>query len=291
MRICLRCRAALGEAGWRCAACGYEPVQVAGFPAFAPELAGADEGYDSAYYAELYALEARNYWFRARNALLTWTLRRYFPGARNFLEIGCGTGFVLAGIAAAAPQLGLHASEVSSGGLPYAASRTPGAEFLQMDARAIPYREHFDVIGLFDVLEHIEDDAQVLAETRRALRPGGGVLITVPQHRFLWSSYDELAHHVRRYQARELMDKLAAAGFRKVMMTSFVSLLLPLMALSRLLRRARSGPIDVLAELRVGRMINWALESVLALERGMIRLGVRFPAGGSLLLAAERVEP
>lgn len=291
MRICLRCRAAVGEAGWRCAACGYEPVQVAGFPAFAPELAGADEGYDSAYYAELYTLEAGNYWFRARNALLIWALRKYFPQARNFFEIGCGTGFVLAGIAAAAPRLALHASEVSSGGLPYAASRTPAAEFLQMDARAIPYREHFDVIGLFDVLEHIEDDAQVLAETRRALRPGGGVLITVPQHRFLWSGYDELAHHVRRYQARELMDKLAAAGFRKVMMTSFVSLLLPLMALSRLLRRARSGKIDALAELRVGSLVNRALESVLAFERALIKVGARFPAGGSLLLAAERIEP
>ena len=291
MRICLRCRAAVGETGWRCAACGYEPVQVAGFPAFAPELAGADEGYDSAYYAELYALEARNYWFRARNALLIWALRRYFPHARNFLEIGCGTGFVLAGIAAAAPQLELHASEVSSGGLPYAASRTPAAAFLQMDARAIPYREQFDVIGLFDVLEHIEDDAQVLTETRRALRPGGGVLITVPQHRFLWSSYDELAHHVRRYQARELMERIAAAGFRKVMMTSFVSLLLPLMALSRMLRGARSGKMDALAELRVGSLVNWVLETVLAVERGLIKGGVRFPAGGSLLLVAQRVEP
>ena len=75
------------------------------------------------------------------------------------------------------------------------------------------------------------------------------------------------------------------------MMTSFVSLLLPLMALSRMLRRAHGGQMDVLAELRVGRIVNWTLETVLALERGVIRLGVRFPAGGSLLLAAERVEP
>jgi len=291
LRICLRCRAALEAAGWRCKACGYEPSRIAGFPAFAPELAHGDEGFESTYFAGLYALESRNYWFRARNALVTWALRKYFPHAASFLEIGCGTGFVLAGIAAASPQLALHASEISSSGLPFAASRAPRAEFMQMDARAIPYRDHFDVIGLFDVLEHIEDDARVLAEAQNALRPGGGVLVTVPQHRFLWSRFDEHAHHVRRYDARELRDKIAAAGFTILMMTSFVSLLLPLMVLSRKAGAQRAAHFDVLAELRVGRATNSLLAGVLAFERGMIQAGVRFPAGGSLLLVARRIQP
>ena len=288
MRICLRCEAALGEAGWRCRACGYQPALVAGFPAFAPESAAGNAGYDGAFYGELYALEARNYWFRARNALLVWALRRHFPAARNFLEIGCGTGFVLAGIARAMPQLAIHASEISSSGLPYAASRVPRAEFFQMDARAIPYAEHFDVIGLFDVLEHIEDDQRVLGQAHRALRGSGGLVVTVPQHRFLWSRYDEHAHHVRRYSARELRDKVRQAGFRVVRMTSFVSLLLPLMMASRLMRRARGADYDVLSELRVGRVANFLLEAVLTLERALIAIGVRFPAGGSLLLIAQR---
>jgi SAM-dependent methyltransferase len=288
LRICLRCEAALGEDGWRCGACGYEPPLLAGFPAFAPEFAASNEGYDAAYYGGLYALEARNYWFRARNALLTWALTRYFPAGRSFLEIGCGTGFVLAGIAGAMPQLALHASEISSSGLPYAAARVPRAEFFQMDARAIPYAGHFDIIGLFDVLEHIEEDARVLAQAHRALRPGGGLMITVPQHRFLWSQYDEHAHHVRRYGARELRDKLLQAGFRIVMMTSFVSLLLPLMMASRFMRRMPRVDYDVLAELRVGRVANCLLAAVLTLERALITIGVRFPAGGSLLAIARR---
>ncbi len=288
MKICLRCQAALGEDGWRCRACGYQPPLIAGFPAFAPELAASNEGYDAAYYGDLYALEARNYWFRARNALLTWALRKHFPATHAFLEIGCGTGFVLAGIASAMPQLALHASEISSGGLPYAAQRVPRAELFQMDARAIPYAEHFDVIGLFDVLEHIEDDVLVLAQTRRAMRHGGGLMITVPQHQFLWSQVDEHAHHVRRYGALELKRKVLHAGFRMVMMTSFVSLVLPLMMLSRFMRRTPTADFDVLAELRVGRSANFLLESVLALERALIRIGARFPAGGSLLLIAQR---
>jgi SAM-dependent methyltransferase len=205
-----------------------------------------------------------------------------------YLEIGCGTGYVLAGIANAMPQFAMHASEVSSSGLPFAAQRVPQAALFQMDARAIPFAAHFDCIGLFDVLEHIEDDAAVLAQVHGALRDGGGLIITVPQHRFLWSIYDEHAHHVRRYAASELRAKVLQAGFRIVMMTSFVSLLLPLMLLSRRMQRKSSAGYDVLAELRVGRLTNFLLESALAIERGLIRLGIRFPAGGSLLLVAQR---
>ena len=288
MKVCLRCAANFEHAGWNCNACGYAPPLIGGFPAFAPELATGHQGYDPAYFAHLYSLETHNYWFRARNALLTWALRKYFRTARMFLEIGCGTGFVLAGVARAMPQLTVHASEVSSSGLPFAAQRAPRAELFQMDARAIPFAEHFDVIGLFDVLEHIEEDAAVLAQAHRALRCGGGLVITVPQHPFLWSQYDEHAHHVRRYAARELRAKVLQAGFRVVMMTSFVSLLLPLMMLSRRRQRRPAADYDVLADLRVGGITNFVLESILAIERALIRIGIRFPAGGSLLLVARR---
>jgi SAM-dependent methyltransferase len=288
LKVCLRCQANFEHAGWRCEACGFEPPLEAGFPAFAPELAAGNAGYDDSYFAQLYELEARNYWFRARNALVVWAMRKYFETARVFLEIGCGTGYVLDGISRAMPQLAVHASEVSSSGLPFAAQRVPRAALMQMDARAIPFAAHFDVIGLFDVLEHIEEDVAVLAEAHRALRDGGGLIITVPQHRFLWSVYDEHAHHVRRYAAPELRAKVLQAGFRVVMMTSFVSLLLPLMLLSRRLQNKSAANYDVLAELRVGRIVNFLLASVLAVERMLIRLGIRFPAGGSLLLVARR---
>jgi SAM-dependent methyltransferase len=289
LKVCLRCRVNFEHDDWRCPACGFAPPQKDGFPAFAPELAAGNEGYDDSYFAQLYALEANNYWFRARNALLVWAMRKYFEAARMYLEIGCGTGFVLAGISRALPQLTVHASEVSSSGLPFAAQRVPRASLMQMDARAIPFAAHFDTIGLFDVLEHIEEDAAVLQEAHRALRGGGGLIITVPQHRFLWSIYDEHAHHVRRYSASELRAKVLQAGFRVVMMTSFVSLLLPLMLLSRRLQKKSAADYDVLADLRVGRIANFLLASVLAVERVLIRLGIRFPAGGSLLLVARRI--
>ena len=287
MRICLRCGGPVAAADWTCAQCGHRPQTIDGYAAFAPELAYANQGYDAAYYEDLYRLEAGNYWFRARNALVCWALRKFLPEASNLLEIGCGTGYVLAGIADQAPRIDLCGSEISSGGLAYAGRRVQRAELFQMDARAIPFRDHFDAIGAFDVLEHVEDDRGALEQAYRALRPGGNLIVTVPQHAFLWSPADDHARHVRRYEKRELRDKLTRAGFTIVMMTSFVSLLLPLMYASRRLRSDKAD-FDVMSELRVSPLTNFVLESVLALERALIRCGVRFPFGGSLLAIARR---
>jgi len=288
LRLCPGCGATLVAAGWDCDACGCSPQQRAGFVALAPELAAQSEGFDPALFAELAALEERNFWFRARNRLILWALQRYAPAFTDFLEVGCGTGYVLQGVAAAFPQARLCGSEAQTEGLQFAAARVPRAEFLQMDARRMPFEKEFDAIGAFDVIEHIDGDETVLAQMHRALRPGGSLLLTVPQHPFLWSEYDRRAHHVRRYTAGELRQKLARAGFGIVKMTSFVSVLLPLMMLSRLTRRTDAADYDPLAELRIGALTNTLLERALDAERLLIRAGLSLPFGGSLLAVARR---
>jgi len=288
LRLCLRCGTGFTGDKWQCPQCGFEPQVLGGFPAFAPELAHAEEGYDPAHFSALAELESRNFWFRARNRLIVWALGHYFPGARRFLEVGCGTGFVLSGIAAAFPALEIAGSEVAAEGLNFAARRVPAARLIQMDARCIPFRGEFDVAGAFDVIEHIEDDRAVLRALREALAPGGGLLLTVPQHPFLWSEYDVHARHVRRYRAADLRAKVVEAGFEIVKMTSFVTLLLPLMTASRLAPQKSRAGYDPLAELRIAPWLNWTLEKVLDFERLLIRAGVTFPAGGSLLVVARR---
>jgi len=290
LRLCLRCGAGFTGDTWRCSQCGFEPQVLGGFPAFAPELAHAEEGYDPAHFSALAELESRNFWFRARNRLIIWALGRFFPGARRFLEVGCGTGYVLSGIAAAFPALEIAGSEVAAEGLNFAARRVPAARLVQMDARRIPFRGEFDVAGAFDVIEHIEDDRAVLRALREALVPGGGLLLTVPQHPFLWSEYDVHARHVRRYEAAELRAKLVEAGFEIVKMTSFVTLLLPLMTASRLSQQKTQAGYDPLAELRIAPALNWVLEKILDIERLLIRTGIPLPAGGSLLVAARKLQ-
>jgi SAM-dependent methyltransferase len=246
-------------------------------------------GFPRASFARLAALEDRNYWFQSRNRLIVWALRRHFPRMRSYLEVGCGTGCVLGAVESAFPEVAALGGEMHAAGLEQAARRVRRAQLLQMDAVHIPFRGTFDVVGCFDVLEHVADDAAVLAQCFLALRSGGGLILTVPQHRFLWSAADQYAGHVRRYRRGEVLERLAAAGFRPVLVTSFVSLLLPLMWAARARHRRVDERYDPSAELNVGRATNAVLGGVLDIERGLIGLGTRFPFGGSLLVAAQKI--
>lgn len=288
MKLCTSCHKTFEGGNWRCSHCLHEPDTIDGRRAFAPELARESEGFEADYFARLADQEAGNFWFRSRNRLLIWALRKYFPKAKNFMEIGCGTGFVLSGLKEAFPNLVFSGSEVFSEGLGFAAVRLPQVELFQMDARRIPFREEFDVIGAFDVLEHVRQDEEVLIQMHQATRRGGGILITVPHHRFLWSPVDEFARHVRRYETAELREKVKRAGFSIIRITSFVSLLLPLLIMSRFKQRVKNGEVDPSAEYNISNLLNTTLEKILDAERTAIRAGVSFPAGGSLLLVARR---
>jgi SAM-dependent methyltransferase len=246
----------------------------------------ATGAFDAQQYANLASVEAGNYWFESRNRLIVWALARYFPSARSFLDVGCGTGFVLQAIAAAFPSMTLAASDVGDRGFTYARARVPRAEFFVADAAKIRVPRTFDVAGAFDVLEHIPDDEGALAALAAAVEPGGGLLITVPQHRWLWSAADDYSHHMRRYRRRELVTRVTAAGFTVLRVTSFVSVLLPLMAAVRW--RERHRPYVPLAAMRVAPATNAALTTALTAERATIRAGLSWPFGGSLLLVARR---
>ena len=290
MKVCGTCGSTHSDDTWTCAACGSTPAVVDGFTAFAPSLASTGAGFREEYFGELAQLEAGSFWFRARSALIIWAMRRYVPECRTFLEIGCGTGYVLSGVRSAFPTAELSGSEIFTTGLGFAAKRVPSASFYQMDARSIPFRDEFDAIGAFDVVEHIDEDEVVMAAVARALRRGGAFIVTVPQHPALWSRQDEHAEHVRRYTAAELRRKVEAAGLEVVRMASFVSLLLPVMFASRLLmrRETAASEFDAIDAVRLPRPVNLVLEAVMSVERALIRGGLSFPAGGSLLLVARK---
>jgi trans-aconitate methyltransferase len=230
--------------------------------------------------------EARHWWFRARNRVIIWVLKSRIGKIRNFLEIGCGTGFVLEGIHQAYPETTLSGTEFFDEGLIHARRRVPGASFEKLDARTMNDAERFDVIGAFDVIEHINEDEQVLANLSRALHKDGHLLLTVPQHRWLWSDADERACHVRRYTRRELVDKVSRAGLEVQYVTSFVTLLVPLMWLAR--QRPGQKNAKVNSEFDISDRTNRLLEFVMKIELGLLKAGITFPLGGSLLLLAKK---
>ena len=216
-------------------------------------------------------------------------MRRYFPDLKNFLEIGCGTGFVLSGVRSAFPRISLYGGDIYVEGLTYVRKRLDRVELFQIDACKLPFENAFDVIGAFDVLEHIKDDKLALLQMYQAVRKGGGIILTVPQHDFLWSRFDDYSCHIRRYNKAEFKAKVEEAGFKVMNITSFVSLLMPFMLFSRL-RHKRKPCVedDAGHELKMRGLTNTILEKVLGLERALIRLGVTLPFGGSLLLIAHK---
>jgi SAM-dependent methyltransferase len=286
MKRCLECRSTYDGPEWTCQACGASPARVDGFIAFAPDLAASNDGMEPDAHHRLDRLQDSSFWFRVRNRLVVDLVRRYFPVAERVLEIGCGTGYVLRALQSALPQSRLSGSEIYVNGLSYAANRVgPQVSLFQMDARDIPYVAEFDLICAFDVIEHVEEDERVLEELRRALRPGGGVLLSVPQHPFLWSRADEVSFHKRRYRPGELESKCRKAGLEVIRSTSFVTSLLPLMLLQRLVRTRRES-YNADAELALPRGLDKALEFVLELERKALLAGLSPPLGGSRFVAA-----
>jgi SAM-dependent methyltransferase len=281
---CGGCGSPLERGEWACARCrqeaagdGYLRMLDASTP---------PDGYDSSLFETLAALEPTSFWFRGRNKVILWAIDRWFPHSRSFLEVGCGTGYVLAAILASRPQLEAVGAELFPEGLRVARRRLAGVPLAQMDARSLPIEGAFDLVGAFDVLEHIDRDEEALRAIYGALLPGGGLVVTVPQHRWLWSEADTYAGHARRYSRHELIKKMLGAGFEVLWATSFLTFLLPLVAGSRLITRRRSYSLQ--REFGLPRRLDRLFERSLDLERAALSRGVSLPFGGSLLVVARR---
>lgn len=284
MKKCLSCAHAFQAPEWQCPECGHAPEKKEGILFFAPALAVENDGFEGEAFDQLQSLEEESFWFAARNKIILSMLRAFAPKVRRFMEIGCGTGFVLRGIHNEFPEAKLLGTDIFMSGLRQAEKRLGDpVELYQMDARSIPFTREFDAIGAFDCIEHIEEDETVLSQIYDALVPGGIIILTVPQHMLLWSYDDEAAHHKRRYARRELQEKLRKKGFCVLRSTSFVSILFPLMLLSRCTRGRDSG---YGREFSMPRWMNRVFSMVMAIEYALVRVGMNFPFGGSRLVVA-----
>lgn len=291
MNRCLACGARYASSMRNCAVCDRGPELINGFDAYAPGMAYEGGGFKSDYFAELANLEEANFWFRSRNQLILWAIEKYAPNFQSLLEIGCGTAYVLSGVSKKFPHATLSGSEIFLAGLGFAAARLPAVKFMQMDARTIPFENEFDVVGAFDVVEHIKEDEEVLSQIHACLKPEGVVFLTVPQHAWLWSAADDYACHERRYAAADLHRKIRTAGFQLLRSTSFVTSLLPAMMVSRFFqRRTSTENFDASAELKISPWLNHLFWKILSFERTLIQKGLNFPVGGSRLIVAKKIQ-
>jgi SAM-dependent methyltransferase len=297
LRLCPACgkRSEIGPTedlwpfDWTCPACRYALPGATGFAQLAAALDDTNEGFDLESFAALAAVSEGHFWFESRNELIRWLVRQYAPSARRVLEIGCGTGFVLSALRQALPAAKISGSELHSRGLVAARQRHGrSVELIQMDARHCHLMETLDLVGAFDVLEHVAEDSDVLSEIAHMLKPGGILIATVPQHPRLWSASDDRAHHQRRYRRGELAEKAHAAGLKPLYQSSFTTLAFPIMVAARLVPRRRSRENLSEYQLRPHPAANWALLGLARLEHGLRRAGLPLPFGGSQILVACR---
>jgi SAM-dependent methyltransferase len=252
-----------------------------------------DSSFAREHFGVLARMEEAHFWHRGRREILASFLKSAgiasAAGAR-ILEIGCGNGNVLRFLEERGFRV--EGCDLHIEALRYC-RRFTRAGLYQADAARMPFASgQFDVVGTFDVLEHIEDDAGVLKEMFRVCRSGGLILVTVPAHRRRWSSFDVVSKHQRRYEAEELRDKIRGAGFVQERISFFMFLLYPLFLVARGAGDFLRPPFDSRRlggrmEMRTIPVLNTLLLAILTLEKAVLRW-ISLPTGASLIALARK---
>lgn len=185
-------------------------------------LAGlAKVSYPENSHSVLASIEPRSYWFNHRNEVILRVVRRFPPGGRIY-DVGGGSGYVSlrlreAGFETLVIEPGPQGARAAHDrGLPVVRA---AFQDLQIEDASVP------ALGLFDVLEHIENDLEALRNLWRILPLGGRLYLTVPAHGALWSKEDDVAGHYRRYGAGSVSRVLRQAGFEVEFVSYFFSIL------------------------------------------------------------------
>lgn len=235
-------------------------------------------------YQQFYDIEDKHWWFTARRSILiTYLLRRINPNTRlKLLDVGCGTGAFLANASRFFDAYGTDSSPEAIG-----FCKKRGLANLHVGTlEGYKAPGTFDVITLLDVIEHIDNDLDVLRCAHALLARGGHVLITVPAYQWLWGAHDEVNHHKRRYTRARLGSVVSDAGFLIQHITYFNTLLFPLAAVRRMF--ARWTNTQEADDFKIpGTLTNATLRSVFSTERRVLPY-ISFPFGLSVLCWAAK---
>jgi len=230
------------------------------------------------------------WWFAANHRNLLMLSRRRLSletGNRPILDAGCGTGGFLTQLAARYPDrpvFGLDADQQACG----RAAAKSDRPVCTGSVNALPFPDGtFAVIFSADVLCHRNaDEHRALGQFRRCLAENGWLIMNLPAYRWMLSKHDVAVHNTRRYTSGRLARLLEEAGFRLVYSTYWNALLFPFMVISRKVFPGRAGMVAGVT--LYPRPIDALCRTATAFEIALLRMGLRFPFGGSVLAVAAK---
>ncbi len=239
--------------------------------------------------------EDEHWWFRSRTLMINTFMHQTLPQTTglSILDIGCGAGNMIHHLSHYGQVKGIDVDP-----RPVTQARLRGYDVDQFDAtQPYPFDDHsFDLITVFDVIEHVKADRAILEEAHRVLKPGGHIIITVPAFTFLWSNNDVKNHHQHRYTIGELKTKLNQANFRLIRASHNNFFIFPLAAPLIMLRRGKEPELashlmdenEYQVEMEpASPMVNKILTIVGQVEAGLARV-VNLPFGTSMIAIGQK---
>lgn len=238
-------------------------------------------------YEDLYQLEDKHWWHISKRKIVRDLLFQNISSSKKLkiLDVGCGAGRNLEELKNLGETFGIDSSKEA---ILFCKKRGLKSIILSKAEATKFQSSEFDIVMLLDVLEHT-DDEKTLKEVYRILKPGGILLLTVPAFPWLWSKWDEVLHHKRRYTKKSISELLKHYSFNILKISYMLSFLVVPAFMIRLIK-SRFSTNNYSSDFKINSgIINTFLLFITKVEKFFI-LKLSIPFGTSLICVAKKDE-
>ena len=237
-------------------------------------------------YRIFFEIQKKHWWFVTKKSIVIDTIHRYFHTKADVkvLDIGCGSGLMLSALERIGQTYGMDMSDEA---ISFSKELFSGRVEKGFLPNQVPFdKDFFNLITALDVIEHIDEDVEALKAIRALLVADGKAVITVPACMWLWSNFDEMNEHKRRYTLAELKQKLELAGFSIEKISYYNTILFPVVFVVRMLNNllGRNGSSDMDMP---NKPLNFTLEKIFGFEKYLLRF-INLPFGVSVIAVVKK---